>query len=301
MGTAFNILINGKAGTVLNMGQPAIEAAIEASGMAVAELCFSEPDDMEANLVRFAKSDTPLLVGGGDGTLRSCAVSLSKKSKAFGILPFGTMNLLAKDLSIDTLQAALSKYAEGAIETAIDAGFVNDEMFLCCASIGTMPEASVFREENRSRNILVLIPQLFWFVIDHFERHKGDRIVLQIGKKMKKFRSPAAVVAANRFADSDLLSQNNFKRDNLQGGELAAYISTTRTRGSHLRFVTRLLVGDWKKDPDLVELTAKALTLWSGHNKQLVSIDGEVLELKTPLEFKLKPRGVKLLVPKDAA
>ncbi|ESQ80828.1 diacylglycerol kinase family protein [Asticcacaulis sp. YBE204] len=301
MGNAFNILINGKAGTVLNLGQPAIESAVESSGIALKELCFSEPDDMEANLKRFSEDEAPLLVGGGDGTLLSSAEYLSKHTqKAFGVLPFGTMNLLAKDLSINTLSEALTAYAGEFEETAMDAGFVNGHMFLCCASIGTMPQASVYREKNRGTNIMLLIPQLFFFVIDNFEKRKSERIVLDIDGKMTKFRSPAVVVSINRFADSTLLTQNNFKRVSLQGGELAAYISTTKTRASHLRFVTSLLFGHWLKDPDLKEIFAKKIKLWSGHKKQLVSIDGEVVKMPTPLEFTLKARHVHLLVPKGA-
>lgn len=295
----FNILINGKAGTVLNMGQPAIEAAIETSGIGVKELCFSEPEDMEDNLKRFSRDKAPLLVGGGDGTLRSTADYLSKHGrKAFGILPFGTMNLLARDLSLDTLQGALNAYARGVEPTDMDAGFVNHEIFLCCAAIGTMPDASVYREENRHTNILILLPQLFWFVIENFEKRKRERITLQADGKTTHFRTPAVVVSANRFVDSTLLSQNNFKRASLQGGELACYISTTKTRASHMRFVARLLFGHWLKDPDLTELTARRIVAKTRHRKQLVSIDGEVAELKTPLTFTLKANHVKLLIPK---
>ncbi|UDF03535.1 diacylglycerol kinase family protein [Asticcacaulis sp. AND118] len=299
---AYNILINGKAGTVLNLGRDAITAAIESSGMGVAELNFAEPEDIEATLDRFAKSPHPLLVGGGDGTLRSCAEYLSKKNKAFGILPFGTMNLLARDLGMDTLDAALKAYANGADETRIDAGEVNGELFLCCASIGVMPEASVFREQHRTHNFLLMVPHLFWFVADYFERRKNERIVLQIGKRLHRFRSPAVVVSANRYADTTRLDESNFKREDLQGGELAAYISSTKTRVSHLRFLARLMVGNWKKDPDLTELTAPEVTLWTRHRKEKVSIDGEVTDLKTPLEIKLKKRYVPLLIPtKEAA
>lgn len=295
--TAYNILINGKAGTVLNLGHDSITAAIEASGMAVNELLFAEPAEMEAALDRFAQSPHPLLVGGGDGTLRSCADTLSRKNKAFGILPFGTMNLLAHDLGMNTLDEALKAYAKGASETRIDAGEINGELFLCCASVGVMPEASVFREQHRTNNFLLMVPYLFWFVADYFERRKNARIVLQNGKRLHRFRSPAVVISANRYADTTRIDESNFKRNDLQGGELAAYIASTRTRVSHLRFLTRLLVGNWKSDPDLTELTGTQMTLWTRHRKEKVSVDGEVTDLKTPLEIKLKARYVPLLIP----
>jgi diacylglycerol kinase family enzyme len=83
----------------------------------------------------------------------------------------------------------------------------------------------------------------------------------------------------------------------LTGGELAAYVATTKTRTSHLRFLTRLLLGHWLRDPDVRELTGSTITLWTKRKNELVSIDGEVVKLPTPLEFTLKPRSINLLVP----
>ncbi len=296
-GKGFNILINRRSGTVLNMGEAAVEAAIHDSGLEVAELCLSEPDKMSENLDRFIKGSQPLLVGGGDGTIRESARVLSERGKAFGVLPFGTMNLLPHDLGIDTLQQALKAYAQGVRTDAIDAGFVNGELFLCCASIGTMPQASVYREQKRDVAKLWLFPQLFMFVLDNLDRHKRERIVLDIDGEMSRFHTPAVVVSANRFADSDKLTESNFKRRTLDGGELAAYVMTTKSRVSQMRVLMRLVFGHWLRDPDLKEMTGNRIKLWSRHKKALVSIDGEVETLRTPLEFTLKPRYVKVLIP----
>ena len=296
-GDTYNILINDKSGTVLNMGTPAIEAAITNSGIAVNELCFSEPTDMADNLKRLAAMSQPLLVGGGDGTIRECAKSLAKQKKPFGVLPFGTMNLLAHDLNINTLAEALKAYANGSTAEAIDAGFVNDEIFLCCASIGTMPQASVYREENRKKNNFLLIPQMFLFVLANLEKNKKQRIVLEVDGEMRKFHSAGLVIADNRFADSDKLTESNFKRASLKEGELAAYVATTKTQASHLRFLMRLLFGHWLKDPDMTEIIGKRMKLWTRRKRELVSIDGEVVKLDTPLSFTLKPHHVQVLIP----
>lgn len=297
---SFNILINVKSGTVLNMGVPAVEAAIDASGIQVAELCLSEPEDMQSNLERLSVKAEPLIIGGGDGTVRECARVLSEKKKPFGVLPFGTMNLLAADLGFTSLQDALNAYAAGAEAKAVDAGYVNGEIFLCCASIGTMPQASVYREKTRERGALLLIPRMFLFVLENLDRNKSQKIVLDIDGKMRKFRSPAVVISDNRFADTNF-NENNFKRESLTGGELAAYVTTTKTRSSHLRFLTRLMVGHWLRDPDIKEMTGRIITLWTRRKKELVSIDGEVMKLSTPLEFTIRPKAVKLLVPASAA
>ena len=301
MGEGFNILINRKSGTILNMGEPAIEGAITASEIPVAELCMSDPDDMQANLERLSQKPERLLIGGGDGTIRETAKYLATHKKAFGVLPFGTMNLLAIDLGFTSLQQALDAYAKGTCEETMDAGFVNGEIFLCCASIGTMPQASVYREANRMTNKLLLLPQMFFFVADNMGKHRRERIVVEADGKMTRYRTPAVVVSANRFADSEKLTESNFKRVSLSGGELAAYIFSTKSPTAHIRLLWRLIFGHWLKDPDLIERTGPRFKIWSQHHKPLVSIDGEVMKLKSPLDFTLKADFVHLLMPAGEA
>jgi diacylglycerol kinase family enzyme len=297
MANGFNILINAKSGTVLNMGLPAIEAAIGDSGLEVAELCFSEPEDMADNLTRLASQATPLLIGGGDGSLREAAKYLADKDKPFGVLPFGTMNLLAHDLGADTLAGALRGYAQDAQETRIDAGFVNGELFLCCASIGTMPQASRYRERRRLSNAVLLMPQLFLFILKNLDMHKRERIRLEVDGEKHSFRTPAVVVSANRFADSLSLTESNFKRQTLNGGELAVYIFTTTSHATHLRFLWRLLFGHWLKDPALIEKVGRRISLDSHYRRDLVSVDGEVMKMKLPLQIGIRPHALRVLVP----
>lgn len=296
MPDGFSILINGKSGTVLNMGHEAIEAAIAESGLKVAELCFSEPEEMGRNLARLARLKNPLLVGGGDGTLRESAKYLSEHTrKPFGVLPFGTMNLLAKDLGADDLQTALNGYAAGFTQISMDAGYVNGEIFLCCASIGVMPNAAVYREENRKENDLWMVPRMFLYVLERF--NKRQRVILEGDNTAYRFNTPAVVVSVNRFAESGLLDANNFRRDTLEGGELAAYVATTTTQAEHLRFLSKLMIGNWLKDPGIHEITAKRFKLKGHRRKRLVSLDGEVITLRGDLTFTLKPRYLPVLIP----
>jgi len=297
----FNILFNKRAGTVLAMGETAITTAVHAAGLPVDDMVFAEPDHIHAELERLAALDAPLLVGGGDGTIRDCAETLGRLKKAFGVLPFGTMNLLATDLGITSLPQALKAYATGTREIRMDAGFVNGNIFLCCASIGTMPHASVFREKHRLVNKVVLLPKLFLFVLRHFKMHRRDRAVLEVDGRMIKVQTPAVVISANRFVDSQRLMESNFKRATLDGHELAAYVFVAHTSATHIRFMWRLIFGHWLKDPDLTETLGQKIRLWSPHHRPLVSIDGEVTKLPSPLEFTIRPDWVHVLVPAGTA
>jgi diacylglycerol kinase family enzyme len=275
---AYNILINARSGTVLNMGRDAIEAAIAHSGIDVAELYFADPENMQTETDRLIAMDVPLIIGGGDGTLRESAKYLCAQDKSFGI----------------------KAYANGAEPLAIDAGFVGDEIFLCCASLGTMPQASVFREEIRERSPLLMLPQLFLFVVNQLEKNKHKKMTLYLDGRKKRLRTAALVISANRFADNTGWRESNFKRHSLTGGELAVYAAHTQTKFGHARLLLRMIIGDWLHDPELKEWLGHKVGLRTHRKRELVSIDGEVLEMAMPLEFTIRPKLVKLLVPKSA-
>ena len=67
MAQTFNILINKRSGTVLNMGEAAIEAAIANSQIPIKEQIFAEPEDMQAELERLAARPEYLLTEQGVG------------------------------------------------------------------------------------------------------------------------------------------------------------------------------------------------------------------------------------------
>lgn len=82
---------------------------------------------------------------GGDGTVRAVAETLAGTPTALGVVPLGTGNLLAENLSIpiglDAVPCALSSAT-----TRLDVGVVNDEKFLVMAGVGF--DAAMIRDAN---------------------------------------------------------------------------------------------------------------------------------------------------------
>lgn len=72
---------------------------------------------------------------GGDGTVRACLAPLAGTNTSLGIVPLGTGNLLASNLSIEAGLAAVSGVGQGAQRT-IDLGRVNGEAFAVMAGSG---------------------------------------------------------------------------------------------------------------------------------------------------------------------
>jgi diacylglycerol kinase family enzyme len=94
--------------------------------------------DRVEETVRSVARDGPrrILIAGGDGTLSTAARILANTGIQLAIMPAGTLNHLAKYLGIpeDLHQAAL--VARGEFTRGLDAGRVNDAIFLSTSSVG---------------------------------------------------------------------------------------------------------------------------------------------------------------------
>ena len=176
----YHIYINKASGTVQSMGQKTLENMIKESDLPIAELHFLSPPDLIKNVKNFDR-DAPLIIGGGDGTIKSCTETLIKKQIPFGFFPLGTMNLLAKDLSIPVdIKEAIQAYAKDTEIFEMDVGKVNGEYFLCCVGLGTMPETSEYREENRSDSQPILIPKLTVYMLQQMDQRNCKRLTLNL-------------------------------------------------------------------------------------------------------------------------
>lgn len=295
---SFHILINKYSGTVNQLGQDALTALIEESQVSVKSLNFLSPDEIFDYVRKYETSEYPILIGGGDGTIKGCANILRQSHKPFGILPLGTMNLLARDLGIeDDLINILNGYAAGFHTEKIDIGAVNAETFLCCVGIGTMPETSEFREENRAQNPTILMPRLTVFVLNQMNRMKQRTMRLTMNNKTHKIKTAALVISNNKYSAPSEWTDNNFKRHSLKDGKLGIYSAAPLTFWDRIRLLFKLRFGNWKKDSVIKEWEAQALSLSTKNKEELISLDGETQSLTTPLDFEIYKDALSILLP----
>jgi diacylglycerol kinase family enzyme len=298
---AFHIVFNASAGTVLKTGQETIAQKIEASGIQALSVNFFEGKDLQPGLRKLKKTGEPILLGGGDGTLMRCAPEFLDAPGQLGIIPMGTMNLLANDLGLPlTIEDALKAYAEGARQRTIDVGSVNGVPFLCCAALGVIPEASNFREENRGEAEFLLVPRLAMFVFQRMERAKR-RFRVKLDGMTRHIRASVLIISNNLLKEDNELLDPAFKKDSLNDGKLGVYSLVPQNAWDNLRMLFRLQFGNWKKDPVLVERVAAQVEVRTHKKLEAISLDGETQDMKTPLQFKLLRRALTLLVPKAVA
>jgi YegS/Rv2252/BmrU family lipid kinase len=296
------VVLNAAAGSVAAL---ALEAALSKARQAFAQA------GLEARVVavshshltdavrRAAESDADaVVVGGGDGTLRTGAAALVGSGTPLGILPLGTLNHFAKDLGIPlAFDQAVSTIAQGQV-IEVDVGDVNGHIFLNNSSIGLYPAAVAEREELRHRSgggkWLAMIRACF----DVFRRFPLLDVTLEVDGRAGSLTTPFVFVGNNRY-DMNLFALG--KRSSLTDGQLSVYLTRNVGRAGLLRLALRALMGRLAQDHDFHAFTRPSVEIRTRRRLVRVALDGEVLQLTSPIRYAVRPRALRVLVPAPRA
>jgi diacylglycerol kinase family enzyme len=63
--------------------------------------------------------------------------------------------------------------------------------------------------------------------------------------------------------------------------------------------MVRLFIGGWQRDTQLETFVVRELTVRARRRRIRVAIDGEVLRLRPPLHFRIRPGALRMLVPAE--
>lgn len=292
-----HILINKNSGTVLRLGEEAVEGLLRTRMNAIESLHFIEGGDICPLLHKLKDTDMDILVGGGDGSAVCAAETLAPAQVPFGVLPLGTMNLLAQDLgAAPTFEETMDRF-DRLVRDDIDAGYVNGHIFLCSAVVGFVPEGAVAREALRESTGLDTIANF----IGTIARGMGGEIrqVLNLksrhGDKPYPIETTSLIVSNNSFVHKPLDPEQRFLRESLHDGKLAVYSAAPRDMMDGLKMALSLWQGDWQDHESVRSFETAELIVETQESEPLVSLDGEPVQMSSPLHFTLKPRSVPVL------
>jgi diacylglycerol kinase family enzyme len=292
------LVANLAAGSLVDGGLTpgALRERLEAAGLAV----VPEPRPDAALPERLKAAATvpgidAVAVAGGDGTLACAAQALTGQEIPLGILPLGTMNLLAKDLGLPLdLDGAVSVLATGLVRR-IDAGEVNGHVFLINSVLGMPARMARHREAKRGRMGVLDVLRMAAGLLRHLGRYPRERAVLTLGGSTRRvrFRTLAVVCGDYREGLGAVLS-----RAGVDGGHLTLYLVETLSAARLVRLGLGFAVGEWRRLPELERHETDALTL-DARKALRVMNDGEVVLIAPPLRYRLLPGALRVLVPAE--
>ncbi len=291
-------IVNRRAGTALDLAEEEVRAAIERAfagkGHHV-EVAFVAPNDIEDRIAKAAAGGIDvLIVGGGDGTVRTAARHLLGSDTALGILPLGTLNRLAKDLESPLkLDEALTALAS-ATPSRIDVARVNGSIFLCNSLMGVPLTFSTGRARLRGRPVTERLPKYLSLIRDVLASRRKIAIAVDSGEEQLRLRALSVAVTNNGYDETLPWLQ----RPRLDQGKLTMYVSHHRNGWGMAMAFLRAVLGLWKDDENVTKIVASRLVVHSGKRKRKLSNDGEIADYDTPLVYEVVPQSLSVLTPR---
>jgi len=296
------VLLNAAAGTandkVIESVRVALTPVFEGLDVA-AEFSFCSGHELkrlaETALARAKAGEIDaVVVGGGDGSIRTVASVLANKSVPLGILPLGTLNHFAKDLGIPMdLASAAEVIAKGA-ERVVDLAEVNGEIFINNSSIGIYPYIVIDRERRRSHHKLAkwmaMVPAVFR-ALRHFPRR---RLALSAEGWTRPYRTPCLFIGNNAYA-MELFTLG--RRHHLDQGELCISVVKQRRPFGFFWMVCRLCFGWAEQARDIESFKLRDAEIRSKTSRLPVALDGEVEILHPPLHYRSRPGALRVIAP----
>ncbi len=296
------LVLNSQAGALIGQeGHGSLEDLLRRE---TGELTVIPPDSgtLPERIAQAQKTGSDVIVvAGGDGTVACAAQALAGSDAALGLIPCGTMNLLARDLKLDPAdhEACARIVAEGAVR-AIDVGELTGadgekHIFLCASMLGTPARLSRHREAGRERGNGVRA----WagFGVAAFRalwRNRSMRFVLRYDGKVRQVRTPSLTIVVNALDDE---SGRMFGRSRLDGGTLAIYLVRRASVLGQLGLLLRMAVSGSLRTPRIEVIMTKSLEVESHHSAMHVLVDGEMRLLKPRLHYRVRPGALNVIAP----
>jgi diacylglycerol kinase family enzyme len=232
-------------------------------------------------------------MAGGDGSQALVASIAIELDLPFICVSAGTRNHFALDLGIDREDPRLSLNAfRDGIERRIDYATVGDRLFVNNVSLGiyaTIVQQQGYREA-KSETTKALLPEMLGRTQEPFDLQFTDPSQGEVDGAF------LIQVSNNPYVLGVTLDASQRRR--LDTGKLGVVAISARTGTEAAQVFTLSALGQRRRCRHWHEFTAEQFEARSRSGKAHAGIDGEALELETPLEFRIHPRGLRLLVPK---
>ena len=276
-----------------------LERSLHAAGLSFRLVAVGDGDA----IVKAARSAVDsgarvVVAAGGDGTVSAVASELAQTDVVMGVLPIGTLNHFAKDAGIPVDQEdALRVITQGHV-MHVDCAEVNGRVFINNSSLGLYPDIVTDRERQRRRVGRGKWRALFAATVNALRRFPVLTLNIDIGGKAHERRSAFFFIGNNEYRMEGF---DIGERESISKGRLSLYLTRHTGRFGLFRLALRALLGRLRESPDFEMVTVASLTVRSRKERLLVATDGEVQFMQPPLYYRIRPKSLRVLVPRPEA
>ena len=297
MSSAVPVIINAGAGNPHVEDRSRELTALLLAGGIQTDVRLAHTGEEIDTLVRAAVDERPrmMIAAGGDGTISTAAAALAGTDIPLGVLPFGTLNHFAKDLGIPLeLETSVQNIIENNV-IAVDVGEVNGRVFINNSSLGLYPDIVRDRERQQSRLGRGKWRAFLWASLSALRRFPFLIVRIEVESTKRDFITPVVFIGNNEY---QMQGFDIGARESLERGVLSIYIVKRQRRASLVRLSLAALLGRLEQARDFESLTATELVIETNRKHLLVSTDGEVQRMRSPLHYRIRPRELRVIVPR---
>lgn len=287
------LFLNARAGTFTAADESDLRTAAEENGLRVVDVT---PDINVRAIVREALSAglKSFVVAGGDGSVHHVVQALVGTEGVLGVVPVGSLNHLARDLQLPLgdWRAALEVAVRGEVRQ-IDVGRVNGRYFLNSVMLGIYPTLSEFRERFRSMHsrwrAYAKAARLAMRQFPHVV------LVVELDGRVETFRTQMFVVAVNNYDlnTTGLVAPKTTFND----GRVTIYSLSFMSRSQFVRAAAKYLRGKIVDVQGFRSVRTTQLRVDNSRGRISVSLDGELVEMETPLQIAAVPSSLLVRAP----
>jgi diacylglycerol kinase family enzyme len=281
-GTGVRIVVNPSSGPAWS-SSPVDDLRTGLPGADVRELT---PDD---DLTEVLGDDELVAIGaaGGDGTLAATAVIAADRGLPFIAVPAGTLNHLARDLGLDSVDDAIAAVRAGTV-AHMDLGAAGDRCFINTLSFGGYAQVVDTREKLEHR--LGKWPALLVALSKELPSMEPLRVEID-GRQMRVWLA---------WIGNCAYSPDGFGpswREQMDDGLLDVRLVHGGRRFSRTRLVLAVLAGRLGSSPVYEERTCRSVSIRSLEGPLRLAADGETFDGPDELEVTKRPRALLVAIP----
>lgn len=283
-----------------------IERVLTEAGRAHEIMLIADPSRIDRTIhetiARATAENGALIVAGGDGTINTAAQAVLGSGCAFGALPQGTFNYFGRWHGIPLEIEAATRTLLAAEPRPAQIGFVNDRIFLINASVGLYPQLLEDREAFKARHGRGRFNALLAGLATLIRRkHRPLQLTMELDGASQTVPALTLFVGNNPLQ----MRQVGIPLDRAVDAGCLAAVRLRPVGTMELLWLTlRGMLGKLGEEANVAAFSFRRMTVKTSRRPGRlvkVAVDGEIVRLRGPLEFRVADEPLWALLPPPGA